>query len=47
MKVLVLFYSMTGNTAKLAKHIAEGAKSVNDTEKCNVSRGILNDLTIK
>jgi len=30
--VLVVFYSMTGNVAKLAKAVAEGAKSVKDTE---------------
>ncbi len=30
--ILVVFYSMTGNVAKLANAIAEGAKSVNDTE---------------
>lgn len=31
-KVLVVFYSMTGNVAKLAKAVAEGAESVPDTE---------------
>ena len=31
-KVLVLFYSFTGNAAKLAKAIAAGAKAVPDTE---------------
>ncbi len=31
-KVLVVFYSMTGNVAKLAEAVAEGAKSVPDTE---------------
>lgn len=30
--VLVVFYSMTGNVAKLAKAVAEGARSVKDTE---------------
>mgnify|MGYP001588524493 FL=1 len=25
-KILVVFYSMTGNTAKLAKAVADGAK---------------------
>ncbi len=31
-KILVVFYSMTGNVAKLAKAVAEGAQSVKDTE---------------
>ncbi|MFA4935527.1 MAG: NAD(P)H:quinone oxidoreductase, partial [Candidatus Methanoperedens sp.] len=31
-KVLVVFYSMTGNVAKLAKAVAEGAGSVKDIE---------------
>jgi NAD(P)H dehydrogenase (quinone) len=31
-KVLVLFYTSTGNTAKLAKFIAEGASSVEETD---------------
>jgi NAD(P)H dehydrogenase (quinone) len=31
-KILVVFYSMTGNVAKLATAVAEGAKSVPDTE---------------
>lgn len=31
-KILVLFYSFTGNTAKLAKYIAEGAEEISDTE---------------
>jgi len=31
-KILVLFYSFTGNTAKLAKYVAEGAASVADTD---------------
>ena len=31
-KVLVLFYSRTGNTAKLADAIVEGARSVKFTE---------------
>ena len=26
-KILVVFYSMTGNTAKLAKAVADGAKA--------------------
>ncbi len=30
-KILVLFYSFSGNTAKLAKYVAEGAASVADT----------------
>jgi NAD(P)H dehydrogenase (quinone) len=30
--ILVVFYSMTGNVAKLAKAVAEGARSVEDTE---------------
>src|SRR3990172_6125718 len=30
--ILVVFYSMTGNVAKLAKAVAEGAESVKDTE---------------
>jgi NAD(P)H:quinone oxidoreductase type IV len=30
--ILVVFYSMTGNVAKLAKAVAEGASSVKDTE---------------
>jgi len=30
--ILVVFYSMTGNMAKLAKAVAEGAQSVRDTE---------------
>jgi len=30
--ILVVFYSMTGNVAKLAKAVAEGAQSVRDTE---------------
>lgn len=32
LKVLVLFYSKTGNVAKLAEAVAEGAKSVEDVE---------------
>ena len=31
-KVLVVFYSMTGNVAKLAEAVAEGAGSIPDTE---------------
>jgi NAD(P)H dehydrogenase (quinone) len=31
-KILVVFYSMTGNVAKLAAAVVEGAKSVPDTE---------------
>jgi NAD(P)H dehydrogenase (quinone) len=31
-RILVVFYSMTGNVAKLAKAVAEGARSVKDTE---------------
>ncbi len=31
-KILVVFYSMTGNVAKLAKAVAEGAQSSKDTE---------------
>ena len=31
-KILVLFYSFSGNTAKLAKYVAEGAASVADTD---------------
>lgn len=31
-KVLVLFYSFTGHTAKLAEYIAEGAKEINGAE---------------
>jgi NAD(P)H dehydrogenase (quinone) len=30
--ILVVFYSMTGNVAKLSKAVAEGARSVKDTE---------------
>ncbi len=30
--ILVVFYSMTGNVAKLANAVAEGAKNVKDTE---------------
>ena len=32
LNILVVFYSMTGNVAKLAKAIAEGARNVKDTE---------------
>jgi NAD(P)H dehydrogenase (quinone) len=32
LNILVVFYSMTGNVAKLAKAVAEGAMSVKDTE---------------
>ena len=32
MKVLVLYYSQTGNTEKMAKAVAEGAKSVNNIQ---------------
>ncbi len=32
LNILVVFYSMTGNIAKLAKAVAEGARSVRDTE---------------
>ena len=28
-KILIIFYSMTGNTAKLAKSLAEGSEEVN------------------
>ncbi len=31
-KILVLFYSLTGHTAELAKEIAEGAKEIEGTE---------------
>ena len=31
-KILVLFYSLTGHTAKLAEYIAEGAKEIDDVE---------------
>jgi NAD(P)H:quinone oxidoreductase type IV len=31
-KILVLFYSFTGSTAKLAKYIAEGAREIDDVE---------------
>lgn len=31
-KILVLFYSFTGKTAKLAKYIADGAKEINGAE---------------
>lgn len=31
-KILVLFYSFTGHTAKLAEYIAEGAKEINGAE---------------
>ena len=31
-KVLVVFYSMYGNTAKLAKAVAEGARQVENVE---------------
>lgn len=31
-KILVLFYSFTGNTAKLVEHVAKGAKEITDTE---------------
>lgn len=31
-KVLVVFYSMTGNVAQLAKAVVDGAKDVSDTE---------------
>lgn len=31
-KILVLFYSFTGKTAELAKEVAEGARSVSETE---------------
>lgn len=31
-KILVLFYSFTGKTAKLAQYIAEGAKEINGAE---------------
>ena len=31
-KVIVLYYSRTGNTEKMAKAIAEGAKKVQDVE---------------
>ncbi len=31
-KILVLFYSFTGHTAKLAQHIAEGAKEISGAE---------------
>lgn len=31
-KILVLFYSFTGHTAKLAQYIAEGAKEINGAE---------------
>ncbi|MDP3973433.1 MAG: NAD(P)H:quinone oxidoreductase [Candidatus Daviesbacteria bacterium] len=31
-KILILFYSFTGNTAKLAKYIAEGAKEIDGAE---------------
>ena len=31
-KVLVVFYSMYGNTAKLARAVAEGAQQVKDVE---------------
>ena len=30
-KVLVLYYSRSGNTEKMAKAVAEGAQSVSDT----------------
>jgi len=30
--ILVVFYSMTGNVAKLAGAVAEGARNVKDTE---------------
>jgi NAD(P)H dehydrogenase (quinone) len=32
LNILIVFYSMTGNVAKLAKAVAEGARSVKDTE---------------
>lgn len=32
LKILVLYYSRTGNTEKMAKAVAEGAKSVNNIE---------------
>lgn len=32
LNILVVFYSMTGNVAKLAKAVAEGAESVRDTD---------------
>ena len=32
LKVLVLFYSLSGNVAKLARFVAEGARAVKDTE---------------
>jgi len=31
-KILVLFYSFTGSTAKLAKYIAEGAREIDEVE---------------
>ncbi|OGE17410.1 NAD(P)H:quinone oxidoreductase, type IV [Candidatus Daviesbacteria bacterium RIFCSPHIGHO2_12_FULL_37_11] len=31
-KILVLFYSFTGSTAKLAKYVAEGAREIDDVE---------------
>ena len=32
MKILIVYYSMYGNTFELAKHVAEGAKSVESAE---------------
>ncbi len=32
LNILVVFYSMTGNVAKLAKAVAEGSRNVKDTE---------------
>lgn len=32
LNILVVFYSMTGNVAKLAKAVAEGSRNVTDTE---------------
>jgi len=32
MKIAILYHSETGNTAKIAEFIAEGAKSVNDAD---------------
>ncbi len=32
LNILVVFYSMTGNVAKLAKAVADGARSVGDTD---------------
>ncbi|MEF8879164.1 MAG: NAD(P)H-dependent oxidoreductase [Candidatus Thermoplasmatota archaeon] len=39
MKVLVMYYSKTGNTEKLAKEVAEGVKNVEDVE-CVVKQAV-------